>query len=409
MTSRTLRRASVGAFLVALALAGCGGHSEAPAVVSKATRWTDQPFPESGRADVRAYYEQIEQAVAAGSVVTLPTIKIDTFLGNDDFGEPQDLQLRLTRSKLLDPDAFFEVNGLPAEGPFIRTYEGHVEGMPNNLAHVMVSQDFIRGAVRIGDTMNVIRIAMKGNRPLDMPRRRTAPEAQPVDRPPVSATPSACPDDGIPANAGLRAVPPYLSPVNGLGFADAPELRARVILDSDYRAAERWGRHLVPMMVGMFIEMDLTYRYEVGVRHTLVGLHQNLLKDYFPDPEQRDPFAELSRWWDGWHLERDVLHFFTGWDSSYAQANCIGGSGTTAGYSFSSISWEEEYAYFHQNAFAHEFGHLYSAHHHYGNHVESDLGTIMIQGYTPGAQPQFSSLSRTVIRGWAEEYLLPWP
>lgn len=385
--------------VTALLLTACGGAG------TSGTESADSA-PRNGTA-VADHAERIERAARQGSAVTLPTIEIDTFLGFDAFGDEQELALRLAPSRLLDPNAFFEINGVPAEAPLMRTYEGHVDGQPNNLAHVLVAGDFIRGAVRIGDTMNVIRIGMNGNLPAELqPGKPGSPPA----RTPRSADPSSCPEDGIPLNESLRAVPPYLSPVNGLGPGGAPELRARVILDADRRAYERWGRHLPAMMVGMLIEMDLAYRYEVGIRHTIVGLHLNLVPDYYPDPEAVDPFAQLSQWWDGHHAgERDLLHLFTGYDSSYAMANCIGGAGTTAGYSFSSLQWEEDYAYFHENAFAHEFGHLYSSHHHYGNHVESELGTIMIQGYTPGAQPQFSSLSRTVIRGWAEEYLKPWP
>jgi hypothetical protein len=263
--------------------------------------------------------------------------------------------------------------------------------------------------VRIGDDMNLIRIAMQRNRPLDMSRRPEPPSEQPAKKP-RSAEPSSCPDDGIPLNSAIRAVPPYLSPFNGLGLADAPELRSRVILDADYKAIERWGeRHIVPMMVGMTMEMDLSYRYEVGIRHTIVGVHLNKIKDFYRSTVDSAPFNEMRRWWDGHHAgERDIVHLFSGWDTGYAQANCIGSVGTLAGYSFTPTIWEENYAYFHQNAYAHEFGHLYAAHHHYGNHVESHLATIMIQGYTPGVQPQFSSLSRTVIRGWGEHYLEPW-
>jgi hypothetical protein len=389
--------------LTALLLTACGDSAPATSKASASA------FPASGRADVREVYQRIEAAIAANATVVLPSVQVNSLLGSDSFGDEEDLELRLTYSKVLDPDAFFEVNGLPAPMPFMRAYEGHVEGQPNHLAHLLVSEDFIRGAVRIGDDMNLIRIAMRGNRPLDMPRRPDAPADMPAKKP-RSADPSQCPEDDIPFNSGIRAVPPYLSPLNGLGLGDAPELRSRVILDADYEAVKVWGaRHLPAMMVGMTMEMDLTYRYEVGIRHTIVGIHLNQIKDFYRSTVDNAPFNEMRRWWDGHHAgERDIVHLFSGWNTGYAQANCIGSVGTLAGYSFTPIIWEENYAYFHQNAYAHEFGHLYAAHHHYGNHVESHLATIMIQGYTPGVQPQFSSLSRTVIRGWGEYYLEPW-
>ena len=362
------------------------------------------------RPEVCEMLERIEASIAANSVVVVPTVKLVSQLGADIHGDKQDLELRLTHSKVLAPDAFFEINGLPAEKPFMRAYEGHVEGMPSNIAHVLVSEDFIRGAVRMGDDMNLIRIAMKGNRPLDMPRRPPAPEPAPSKKPPASPQPSECPSDMFLNAAEVRAVPPYMSPMHSVGPAAKPLLKSRVILDADYKAVQLWGeRHLPAMMVGMMMEMDLTYRYEVGVRHTIVGVHINKIPSFYQDTTPSDPFTEMARWWDRHHAaERDVVHLYSGYDTGYAQANCIGSIGTTAGYSFSPIPWEEQNVWFHQNVLAHKLGHLYSAHHHYGNHAESYLATIMIQGYTPGEQPQFGSIERTVIRGWAEEYLQPW-
>jgi hypothetical protein len=403
-------RAIIGPALAATLLCACTGGSE-PLDAEKATAGcTSAEFPATGRADVCEVYERIEAAIAANATVVLPTIKLNSTLGADTFGDPQDLELRLTHSKVLAPDAFFEINGLPAEKPFMRAYEGHVEGLPANITHVLVSEDFIRGAVRMGDDMNLIRIAMKGNRPLDMPRRPADPSPAPAKKPPQSPEPSGCPTDMFLNVAEVRAVPPYISPMTGVGPADKPLLKSRVILDADYKAIWLWGeRHMPAMMVGMLMEMDLTYRYEVGVRHTIVGVHLNKIQNFYQDTTPSAPFPEMMRWWDGHHAgERDVVHLYSGYDTGYAQANCIGSIGTTAGYSFSPIPWEDQNGWFHQNVLAHELGHLYSAHHHYGNHAESHLATIMIQGYTPGVQPQFGSLERTVIRGWAEEYLPAW-
>ena len=331
---------------------------------------------------------------------------MDTFLGFDDFGSASSATLKVTRSELMQ-DTWFEINGIAYYGPFLRVYDVHVDGEPSNIGHVLVAHDFIRGAVRIGDAMELIRINMNGNLPANV-QPTALPDMDTAA--PDSAPPSSCPSDGIPLNDGLRAVPPYLDPLDGLALlSDAEMLRSRTIVDADWKAYERWGEHLPAMMVGMTIEMNIAYRYEVGISHEIVGIHLNLIPNYYPNPEPDAPFPEVMKWWDGHHVgERDVLHLFTGFDSSYAQANCIGSVGTTAGYSFSSILWEEQYAFLNTNVYAHEFGHLYAAHHHYGNHVEADLATIMIQGYTPGAEPQFSSVSRSVMRGWAEEYLRPW-
>jgi serine protease AprX len=361
-------------------------------------------FPADGHPDVRTFYQALVAAVNGGTSVNVPTIKIDTFLGFDDFGAPSSVDLLVTESEMAD-GAWFEVNGIarPDLAPWYRIFEGQVPGEVDSLARIVVAKDFARGAVRRGDTVEVIRIRMNGNLPVDL--ASGAVPSYPSATPPQSPEPSSCPEDYIPFNDIIRAVPPYLSP-DGLGLLGAPQLISRVIVDGDYNAFRRWGWHTPVMMIGILAEMDLTYQYEVGIHHKLVGVHLNLNQNYYPPVEPNAPFEEVGRWWDAHHAgERDIVHLFTGHPSTYAQANCIGSSGTRAGYSFTSIDWEEQYAVFHENALAHEFGHLYSAHHHYGNHVESDLATIMIQGYTPGAQPQFSSLSRLAIRGWAEEFL----
>lgn len=391
-------------------LAACGAAVNSPEVADAEAKANEA----AGIAMVQGYYEAIEQAIAAGKPVTLPTVKHDSVLGADDFGEKQDLTLRLKPSDMIAKDAFFEINGTPAPWPFIRVYEGHVEGAEDQIAHVMVAEDFIRGAVRINDRMNLIRINMKGNRPVNMSRKNPDPEKYPTDKPPRSPEPSGCPSDPYGNLVELRAVPPYLDPGyttagRAAGMNTGPMLRSRLILDADYKAAQFWGtRHLAAMMIGMAVEADLTYMNQVNIHHQIVGVHQNRIANYYPNTFEVDPFAEMSAWWDAHHTERDIVHLFSGWDSEYAQANCIGSTGTLAGYAFSPIIWEEEYGWFHQNVLAHEWGHLYSAHHHYGNHVESDLATIMIQGYTAGAQPIFGTVERTVIRGWAEQYLKPW-
>ena len=59
----------------------------------------------------------------------------------------------------------------------------------------------------------------------------------------------------------------------------------------------------------------------------------------------------------------------------------------------------------HVNVVAHEIGHLLSAEHRYGNHAETHLATVMIQGYSPGARPVFSTLSAGYMRAWADEHL----
>jgi hypothetical protein len=118
----------------------------------------------------------------------------------------------------------------------------------------------------------------------------------------------------------------------------------------------------------------------------------------------------MKAWWGNYMTDRrDIVHLLTGQPISTYMAGCIGGAGTPAGFFYTSTGIETTTASFRpMNFMSHEIGHLFSAHHHYGNHVEyPGSATIMIQGYTPGDLPVFGSLERGVIRGWAEQYLAP--
>jgi len=240
---------------------------------------------------------------------------------------------------------------------------------------------------------------------------------------PASGDPVGCPADSIPGNnedpnlpggvainGGHRFVPPYMSPEYVLQIGEAPELQARIILDADLDAYQRWGRHLPAMMIATHVEQSSTYRHQVGVRFRIAGVHLNTIPDYYPRPlDTIATFDSMDRWWGHYLTERrDIVHLLTGQPISTYMASCIGGAGSPHGYFYTSTAGESSTASFRSmNFMSHEIGHLFSAHHHYGNHVEAGGGsaTIMIQGYTSGDVPVFGSLERTVIRGWAEEYL----
>lgn len=427
--TRSLACGLAASSLLTLAGCGAGANSEAgKAAAAAATTYGEQVasgnLPEAPMLEL---YNAVETAVATGTAIELETVVHDSLRGNDAVGtEKTKRKFILKHSDLIAPDAFFEINGTPAPWPFVRVYEGHVEGAPEQIAHLMIASDYARGGVRIpdasdpraeaglADRMHLFRYNMKRNRPATMPRRPEAPAEHATDKPPRSPEPSGCPTDTYGNVAELRAVPPYNQPTYSnpgqvAGMNAGPVLKSRIILDSDYKALELWGtKHMSTMGIGMTIEADITYRDQVDIRHQIVGVHENRLKTFYPNTIDVDPFAEMGIWWDNHHTERDIVHLFSGYDTGYAQANCIGSVGTLAGYSFSPIVWEDQNGWFHQNVLAHEWGHIYSAHHHYGNHAESDVASIMIQGYTPGSQPNFGSLEKTTIRGWAEEYLKPW-
>jgi plastocyanin len=349
---------------------------------------------------------RVLEAIATGSSVAVDSFEVDTFLGFDSVGPSSQFRLVLKPGLALHPDFWAEVDGSPAARPFVEVYEGHVEGQPDKLARLTIASGWARGAVRVGDQEHLIRVNMDENLPRSRSALAATPAAAPPPPPPARVDPAWWTDDEQ-CTGGLSGWAPLtVTPVAGLGRSTLPAIQAEVILDADAGMLERFGEDTMPLMVAMLNEMDMTYDYEVGVRFQVVGVHANTDSGYYPDPDQTSPLQRLEDYWAQRHREeRDLVHLFTGHASGYAEANCIGGAGSPAGVSFTPISWEEQYTVFHTRAFAHEFGHLFAAHHHYGNHVESELATIMIQGYTPGAQPVFGTLERSVIRGWAQQML----
>lgn len=202
-------------------------------------------------------------------------------------------------------------------------------------------------------------------------------------------------------------VPPYVKPMAELGRAKDPPLTFDLVLDGDRAFGAGFGRDAFPLMVAMMQEADAIYDHEVGVRLRVVGLHLHTDPEMFPTPGDLldvSPLAALAEHWNTRPgVARDVVYLFMGVRSDSAQANCIGGMGhPEVAYAFSPVEWETHPGSFHVRAVAHELGHLFAAHHHYGNHVETLGATLMIQGYTPGDRPVFSTLTKSVIRGWAE-------
>ena len=377
--------------------------------------WTLQHPGRYATSEMRDWFAVLENAADAGAAVALP---VSSFAGTavGPYFAPSDqiMNVALTRSRMLDEDTFFQINTVDHTGPFVRVYEGHVVDRADSLVHLTLADDFLRGVVRIGNDLYLVRIGMLGNLPVAL---RDGGDPTYVRRQPQSGDPVGCPADPIPnnnqdvpgVNGGHRLLPPYLSPQFILARGEAPELEARIILDADLDAYRDWGRHLPAMMIAMHVEQSVTYRHQVGVRLRIAGVHLNTIEGYYPEPfDTPATFDYMEAWWGGYMADRrDIVHLLTGKLIDTYMASCIGAAGTPYGYFYTSTDSEYEVASFHGiNVMSHEIGHLFGAHHHYANHVEyPGSATLMLQGYTPGDIPVFSSLSRGVIRGWAEQYL----
>lgn len=344
--------------------------------------------------EVEALRAEVAAAVTAGDPVSLsakPVYENDLTRSVD----PVDYDV------VLDRDDRFVTNSTWVEsGPVVDTlgnlslYEGHVAGDASQLVRLAIGPDWARGTVRIGDMNHLFRLGLENNIP---PSANVTGDGFRAQIPETFDGPMYKDHDC------LSLAPTDLTPMVEVGHSAAQQLVADLILDADDLFAQQMGNHSVPFMVAMMYEADAIYQYEVGINFHIAGVHVHDNYTYEPGD-----FASLSAYWNEREDDRDVVHMFTGSESSFAQANCIGGAGIPSeAYTFTPLNWEYQYEVFHITALVHELGHIFNAHHHYGNHVEAggELATLMIQGYTPGVNPVFSTASKTTIRGWAEAHV----
>lgn len=383
--------------------------------------------PGDGYAPVLDLASRIETAVAADAPLNVTAFYESDPLGRGLLGAPVTVSVRLQPSAVLAAAPWAEVDGTRVDFPNVRAYEGRVDGRDDGFVRLTLTKDWARGTIRINDTQLLIREGLLGNLPHPTPS---------MVRPPANAYAYDASTEtrffdpgGQEGHDCIRPVPSDVTPmVEPLpGPTTKSMLTARIVLDADAQAKEMLGDDLFPMMVAFLNEVDSIYEHEVGIRLQLVGVHQNSDPEYYPDPAERAPLRKLAEYWNARpDVPRDVVHMFTGQPSNFAQANCIGGAGMPElAYTFTPLNWARDTVVFHEQAMAHELGHIFSAHHHYGNHVEAmwgsaaaramgqgvgvpaqaGLATIMIQGYTPGSKPVFGTMEKSVIRGWAENHL----
>ncbi len=329
-------------------------------------------------------------------------------LGADPRNGVRTFELELTPSDLVTNKTWIEIDGQRVETPEIRVYEGHVVGEPTHLARLTVTPDWARGTVRVDDVSYRVRINMEGNFPVGTELRDDydSDSYAPALAKPAPAT---FDKDGVAPHNCLSPVPDTIKPTLDVASPSTEEpLPARIILDSDALYGQTLGNHTFPMMVAMLAEVDAIYQHETGLRFQIVGLHAHTAEDAISDPADEAPLGDLSDYWNARDDLRDMVHLYTGYYSSYAQANCIGGAGMPElAYTFTTIHWASESSgkMRHEQTYAHELGHILNAHHHYGNPAEGGLSTTIMHQGGEKVHPVFSTMSRSVIRGWAEAHL----
>lgn len=399
-----------------LALGGCIGSDPLESNQAPLENDTAEEAPLSWDADVLELRERVHEAIADDEPVVLDARPVQGEVGAT-LGAEEPFEVVLEPSTIVTNQTWAEVDGERVDVPFVEAFEGYVVDAPEWPVRLTITEEWARGYILgtqhevegtgIAPQAFLVRVNLDGNLPHDAyPDEESTEQASNAMM--QTTGPERFDHPAWPEQDCLELVPPYVSPVMERP-AEHDQITSRIVLDGDAQFRNALGEDAFPMMVAMMQETDAIYQVQVNIRYTIEGLHLHTDEDAFPDPEDDNPFNELSTYWnDRMDVERDTVHLFTGQDSSYAMANCIGGAGIPElGYTFTPLNWERDTVQFHTTALAHELGHIFSAHHHHGNHAEThgNLATIMIQGYTPGYRPTFSSVSDGAIRGWADAYL----
>lgn len=399
-----------------LALAGCIAADPVESNQASLENDTAEDAPLSWDADVLELRERVHAAIEEDEPVVLDARPVQGEVWAT-LGAEEPFEVVLEPSPIVTNQTWAEVDGERVDVPFVEAFEGHVVDAPDWPVRLTITEDWARGYILgtqhevegtgIAPQAFLLRVNLDGNLPHDAyPDEESGDQASHAKM--QTTVPGSIDHPAWPEQDCLELVPPYLSPVMERP-AEHDQIESRIVLDGDAQFKQALGEDAFPMMVAMMQETDAIYQVQVNIRYTIEGLHLHTDEEAFPDPGEENPFNELSGYWnERTDVERDTVHLFTGQDSSYAMANCIGGAGIPdLGYTFTPLNWERDTVQFHTTALAHELGHIFSAHHHHGNHAEThgNLATIMIQGYTPGYRPTFSSMSDAAIRGWADAYL----
>ncbi len=348
----------------------------------------------------------VAAAVAAGEPAAVPVMDVfdvTGIMGTARMSREFDLTLTETTT-LVTNETWAMIDDNLTDLPDIDLYEGYMTNSTSRRVALAITDEWARGVVLpFKGTQpivhGIIRVGLNGN----MPYQPGGAAVTQWDGRDVSELRFDDPAGDYNRDC-LELVPPHVEPTLSRVMAPSTDtLYSDIILDADYAAYQMMGDDTFAMMIAMMHEVDAIYYEDTNTRFRIAGVHLMSEEDYYPDPDDEAPLGKLADYWNERDFDRDIVHLFTGIDSGYAMANCIGGAGhPEVAYTFTSLPWAERYTSLHMNVIAHELGHILSAHHHYGNHAEQVHASIMIQGYTQGLVPQFSTISKSVIRGWVE-------
>lgn len=385
-----------------LALAGCLGAGPSTSSPSEVGAPGDKA-PEAGpdlSEPVENLRTRVREALEGGGTVAVEARTVrDEVVYGQRVGErsTETFEVEPAPSPILRNGTWVEVEGERVEGPFVEAYGGHVAGNPEAPFRLVLADDWARGVVRTGDRYHQIRVGLEGNVPTSRDDARTSPTRA------SAPLPYEEPGGGTPAQECVRFVPEHVEPTVDAGPNQDEVVWTDVVMDGGPDAAATLEDDAVPLLVSMLHEIDPIYEHEVGVRFRLEGVHLHQEAERFPDADEKGPLDAVADYWNDRDVDRDLVHFVSGKDYAFAGANCTGGAGhPELAYTFTPLPWARNGAYRHTSGFAHEVGHIFGADHHHANNAETVGATTMLQGYAPGTRPVFSTLSKSVIRGWAE-------
>lgn len=393
-------------------LSGCfGGQPDAP-------QEAGEDSIDSVPTDLQEFRATVRDVTAAGQPIALwaaPVFHAGGVPGSSGHREePVEIEVQLKPSTVWTNATWTEVDGEREPAPDLDAYEGHVVDRPDWPVRLVVTDDWARGYVLGTEPSDSdgremprsfhIRMNMDGNLP---PGVRDAVAPATFNAPRNTTAPENCRvlPDGYRWSGEM-----HLTPITERPPA-VERITVRLVLDAEGAFLEAYREDAFPAMVAMIHEADAIYEREVGLRLELVGLHAHTERLPFAVDANGYSVGQLDAvrtyWNERSDVERDLVHLYSAEEGAPGVAYCIGSAGAMTEDAYSMTpALREERTYIDRHAInqAHEIAHAFNAFHQYANSVETGRpgqGSAMDGNH----RPAFSTLSKAVIRGWADEYL----
>lgn len=334
------------------------------------------------------------------------------------------LRLALEPNAILAPAAARRLAASGIDLSRTQTLRGTVLGDPSSIVRVTVTDSWASGYIMTA--AGSLEIAPASGAGVVAREPRIALSG-PIDVEPGPGLPGTT--DNHQLLGCLSAAPLHYALPDGLVFG-WPSMEFKLAIGVDETFVTAYGADWASDALAIANGADGVYQ-QVGIDFSVVDIHSHGPLAGFAG---NDPSALLngtSNHYGGSHvgIGRDAVAMLFGKDFAagvLGQANCIGGAGNpNVAYLVGQMVGVPPlnfgvtlYANAYVKILAHELGHLFNAHHHYGNCVDSLIPTRGIDANPDGGDfctlmfpsvdfldETMGSFERLVIRGWAESAL----